>query len=240
MNRFGSLLPMLALLTAPALAHAVPVTYSFDLTVRELSVGPNNAFDPYYAQFHLGQQFQGTLTYDPDDARPISHSDDYYNAFQYSVRIGDALIGTSSASGDPLFFFRPHTGAVDRPAGTNNDGFRMFDEVPVVQDGVFGSVVGYVEQIYMDLWNGSDDAVVGGPLGKVDFSLFAGSLWNFWWQPANPPGTPAYSRLTMSGTIDNVREGPEPGALALSLVALAGFAVARIARARATGGARKV
>jgi CheY-like chemotaxis protein len=70
--------------------------------------------------------------YDPAVAIPVSpFSTDYYNTFQYSVQIGDALIGNSGG-------FRPHTNATDDPA---SDSFFMFDEVPNLLGGKFILVI---------------------------------------------------------------------------------------------------
>lgn len=207
---FGALL-----LAVAAPSQAVPVEWSFDLTVTELRTDADKIVDPYYAQFHLGQAFHGSFVYDPAAAISVGpFSTYYYNTLQYSVQIGDALIGNSGG-------YRPHTNAEDAAS----DWFYMFDEVPNLLGGYFGSTGGYIEQTYFTFEDGGEHAVEGGALGAVDFSLFGNTGWNFWWQPPDGPGSEGYSRLLMYGTIDNLREVPEPGALALFAVALGTFGV---------------
>jgi hypothetical protein len=212
------------LLAAAAPSQAVPIAWSFDLMVTELRTDADKIVDPYYTQFHLGQAFQGSFVYDPDTAISVGpFSTSYYNTFQYSVQIGDALIGNTGG-------YRPHTNVQDAAS----DAFNMFDEVPNLLGGFFGSTGGYIEQTYFTFEDGGEHAVEGGALGSVDFSLFGSTRWNFWWQPPDGPGSAGYSRLLMYGTIGNVHEVPEPGTLGLLAAALASFGFFSIRRRRQT------
>jgi hypothetical protein len=228
MKSWRSLAVPLALIAAPTLSHAVPIDYRFDLTVTELTSGGSP--DPYYSGFHVGQTFQGTFTYDPDAAILASPgSNAYYGAFQYAVRIGDATIRNGVQSDGA---FRPRVSLIDSPAGAGTDSFLMFDEVPLY-DGSFGSEGGgYVEQFYFNLGNSSGTAFSGSTPVAVDFSSFDSTLFNFWWQPDDGPGSAGYSRLLMYGTVGNFQEVPTPGPLGLWIAAAAGLVGVRLVRGR--------
>jgi hypothetical protein len=215
-----ALCSLIALTFFSTLANAVPVQYSFELTVTEIRTG--DRVDPYYANFHLGQKFTGTFFYDFESAVALEYGLGYWNTFRLEVMIDETLVTTRYDYKylEPGYISGTRVSLTDGPEG-GMDSFFMFEEVPHANGGYLGDY--QAEQFYIDLYDFDGTALTGDVPGPIDFTQFDGGRWNFWsWGRES-----MYSSLLLYGTVSNIREVPEPSTLWLASLSLLGVVMMR-------------